>query len=293
MDQNQAIRNFVWPMQQCLKDIKDFAELLEESKGHAKNLHCIRISLRKLYVLIEMQTDIFPEIAHYKNITHELKKLRSELSIVRDWDVFKQMLFPVPILTLSKKKWYKKIEDDINQIYLKEYDRIRKIFDEKYSENILKKISGLIESLTIFYRARNIDRAIKDACRRILEQDRTTLIKFLDKSRSLWGLSTEQQHKLRIISKNYLYKLKFLRNIFGKKIKKEIKNMKKIQDILSEVRDFCMAKKKAQLLLDNENNCHYFLLVGEIMGRKGALLDGLDRKFFEKWKEFIHLHLPS
>lgn len=199
-----------------------------------KELHQVRIGLRKIDTAIRLFSRIIPE-ENYERIAKELKWLRGEVSSARNLDVF-----GIDILKPFVNKWdFGAVVSMLHRRELdKAYARATKALRSKRFRRLIDGIGKLIKFLVgRTSSAAHPTQPAADVAVRALK----AMMKKMRMGRSARHLSDRDLHRFRLRTKRMRYAIGFTSRLFGKPAEKGAEKMAKsvrdLQAYLGEITD--------------------------------------------------------
>jgi triphosphatase len=168
----------------------------------------------------------------------DLRWLQDKLGAVRDWDVFRESaLEPVE----SEAGDVALVEQARAKRRAEAYDELCAALNSPQATSLWLAITRWLRSLAHGrQRSGNLDRPVVKYARRELRRRTKKLEK---RGGRITALEEAELHKLRIGAKKLRYAAEFFRDLYPKKrLKRSVKRLTGLQDLLGEMNDACTAR---------------------------------------------------
>ena len=276
----------------CLID--QFEEMLvHEPKAweglDPEGVHQMRVCTRRLRAAFRAFRDVLPANA-VRSFNREFKWVASALGMIRDLDVYRENLdqyaAEVPSLDTAHAGEYKRHLDDqwrrarrrlLACLTSRRYERLKDRFGRFLAHGPSRRVMKAVGGVTI-----------GDAARQLIGKRYRALRR---DGRAITSSSpSESLHAVRIQCKRLRYLFEFFHPIYGDVLRPEIKRLRRLQDVLGDFQDACVATQQLRQYAEGvpmrtRNRAQLIAL--------GQLISGQDRQagvrradFPRAWRKF-------
>ena len=276
----------------CL--LEQFDEmLLQEPKAweglDAEGVHQMRVCTRRIRAAFRAFRDVLPVNA-VRSFNREFKWVASALGRVRDLDVYRENLdhyaAEVPALNAAHAGDYEQHLDEqwrkarrrllaclTSRRYGRLKDRFARFLVRGPSRRTLKAVGGV---------------TIGDAARQLIGKRYKTLRR--DGRAITPDSPSESLHAVRIQCKRLRYLFEFFHLVYGDALKPEIKRLRRLQDLLGEFQDACVATEQlcqyAEGVPMRTRNRGHLIALGQLISSQTRQADIRRADFPRAWRKF-------
>lgn len=276
----------------CL--IEHFEEMLAQEPRAWEGLdpegvHQMRVSIRRLRAAFRVFSDLLPA-GSVSSFNRELRWVATALGRVRDLDVYRDNLDRYAAGVSA---------EDSEQVgdYRKHLsDQWRKARRRLLTCLTSRRYARLKGRFTRFLGRGPSRRAVKgfgavtigDAARQLIGREYRRLRR--DGRAIIPGSSSESLHALRIRCKRLRYLFEFFHPIYGKALRPEIKRLRRLQDVLGEFQDACVAteqlRRYAESVPMRTRNRGQLIVLGQLISGQNRQAAIRSAEFPRAWKRF-------
>jgi len=275
---------------ECLAHVQ--ANIAAVVRGHEiEGLHQLRVGLRRLGVAFSA----FGEEVRgplQRELQERTKAFAAAIAPARDLDVFAEELFPPPVQAVGDDAAFAVLNGRLDQARREAWERaVERVSSAEFAV--------LLDDIAAAAQSRGLDPVIADqglhapvkwAAPRRLDE---FLIKARKRGRHLKALEQRNCHRLRIALKKLRYACEFYAPLYKrKKVKKYLKSLKELQELLGAFNDSGQVRATLSLLINDEaapsTRTDLFFAAGIINGWHTACALSIGRKAIRRWDEFRH-----
>ena len=214
----------------CASQIAFHAPLVRH-QGEVEDVHQMRVAVRKLRAALSTFRKMMAGQRLY--FEDDLRWLQDKLGAVRDWDVFrKNAVQPIE----GEDSDVALVDEASAKSRAEAYRELCQALDSARCTTLWLAITRWLHSLARgrFTDDQSDQPIVKYAKREPRRRDR----KLMKRGRHIAALKEDELHKLRIGAKKLRYAAEFFRDLYPKKeLKRALKSMKGLQDLLGDLND--------------------------------------------------------
>ena len=270
---------------ECLAHVAGNVAAVTRSR-EVEGLHQLRVGLRRLGVAFSAFGEEFhtPAMAELQART---KAFASAIAPARDLDVFADELFEGPVEACGNEAAFALLRDRL--------ERSRSdAWDEAVTRVSSVEFAILLDDIAAAAQSRNWTSRvpIKSAAPRRLDE---YLVKARKRGRHLKSLEQRDCHRLRISLKKLRYAAEFYAPLYKKKkVKRYIKAIKELQDLLGAFNDAGQVRATLSLLTADDDiapraRADLYFASGVINGWHCARAMRLGKSVMKRWDRFRHV----
>lgn len=204
-----------------------------------EHVHRMRVASRRVRNALALFGEDLPR-KHYDNWRDEMRRITRALGAARDTDV--QIAWLQDFLTrLSDEAQRVGIERlllRLRQQRVRAQNKVGKALDRVEDKRILDDMSETLHELLVYARVYEVESLPTDLYRRANEAIRLRLEELLTYEPHIaYPERTAELHQMRIAAKHLRYTLEVFNPLYEKALRKPIKIVKEIQELLGEVHD--------------------------------------------------------
>ncbi|MBV9694814.1 MAG: CHAD domain-containing protein, partial [Alphaproteobacteria bacterium] len=254
-----------------------------------EGLHQLRVGLRRLGVAFSAFGD---EVRgpRQRELQERTKAFASAIAPARDLDVFAEELFPPPVAAVGDDAAFAILRERLDQARVEAWERtIARVASTEFAV-LLDEIAGVTQSRRLGPDPADegLRAMVKTAAPRRLEK---FLAKARKRGRHLKSLEQRNCHHLRIALKKLRYACEFYAPLYKRKrVKKYLKSLKDLQDLLGAFNDAGQVRATLSLLTSAEAapnpRADLFFAAGVIQGWHSARAQSLGKSALRHWDSF-------
>ena len=276
----------------CL--LERFEEMLAEQQRawegvDPEGVHQMRVATRRIRAAFRAFKGVLPADS-IKEFNGQFKWVGNVLGAVRDLDVYQDNL----------QHYTAEIPEE-DGVCLIDYQQHLAELWQNARNNLLACLSSqryleLLEGFTEFLKRSPVKTAAKTSRTLSIGDAATRLIgkqykKVLHNGRAIMPESPDESlHSLRMDCKRQRYLFEFFQPIYGKPLRPFIKQLKKLQDVLGEFHDACVATQRlrqyAECVPMQIKNRVQLIALGQLIYAQGQQAADRRARFHETWKRF-------
>jgi CHAD domain-containing protein len=279
---------------ECLAHVQGNVSAVTRSR-ETEGLHQLRVGLRRLSVAFAAFGEEFLNPAQ-RELQARTKAFASAIAPARDLDVFADELFPPPVAAVGDDAAFALLRDRLDRARAETWDQTVERVSSVEFAILLDDVASAAQSRSWSEGIDLADRLsvrapVKSVAARRLDE---FLIKARKRGRHLKTLEQRDCHRLRISLKKLRYAAEFYGPLYKKKkVKRYIKGLKELQDLLGAFNDAGQVRATLSLLTAEADiapraQADLFFASGLINGWHCARAMRLGKSALKRWDRFKH-----